>query len=206
MNLYEKIAAVMEDIKYLGKDGKIEYKTTNYKAISEEKVTTIVRKSLLEHGLVVFPVGQEMSRTGNLTSVNVKYKIVNKDNPEEFEILSSSGEGADTQDKGIGKAMTYAYKYMLLRTFAIPTGEDPDKISSDEMTDKINDEAAKIQKGKEKITEIMVKALRGRFEDEGVDEAKILATYKIDKLEDMTMNQHGNLHQHFKKVKEMCGV
>ena len=26
--------------------------------------------------------------------------------------------------------MTYAFKYMWLRTFAIPTGEDPDKISS----------------------------------------------------------------------------
>ncbi|MGL6199854.1 MAG: ERF family protein [Lachnospiraceae bacterium] len=206
MNLYEKIAEVMKDIKYLAKDGNIEYKTTKYKAISEEKVTTAVRQSLLKHGLVIFPVDQEMSRTGNLTSVNVKYKIVNVEDPKESEILSSSGEGADTQDKGIGKAMTYAYKYMLLRTFAIPTGEDPDKISSDEMTDKINDEAAKIQKGKERITGVMVKALRGRFEDENVDEAKILEAYKIGKLEDMTMNMHDNLHQHFKKVKEMCGV
>lgn len=32
--------------------------------------------------------------------------------------------------------MTYAYKYMLLRTFAIPTGEDPDKISSEELDTK----------------------------------------------------------------------
>ena len=34
-------------------------------------------------------------------------------------------------------AMTYSYKYMLLRTFAIPTGEDPDKISSAETDEKI---------------------------------------------------------------------
>ena len=27
--------------------------------------------------------------------------------------------------------MTYAYKYMLLRTFAIPTGDDADRLSSD---------------------------------------------------------------------------
>ena len=31
--------------------------------------------------------------------------------------------------------MTYAFKYMWLRTFAIPTGEDPDKVSSDELDD-----------------------------------------------------------------------
>ena len=44
------------------------------------------------------------------------------------------------QDKGVGKAMTYAYKYMLLRTFAIPTGEDPDKISSAETDKKVEKE------------------------------------------------------------------
>ena len=202
MNLYEKIAKVMESIQYLGKDGSIEYKTTRYKAISEEKVTTTVRKALLEHGLVVFPVEQEMSRSGNLTSVNVKYKIVNTENPKEFEILSSSGEGADTQDKGIGKAMTYAYKYMLLRTFAIPTGEDPDKISSDEISDNIKAEEEK----KKLITPVMVKALRGRFTDEGVDEEKILISCKIKKLEEMTLNQHDYIHNHFSEVKAKCGA
>ena len=60
-------------------------------------------------------------------------KIVNIDKPTEFEILASSGSGVDTQDKGVGKAMTYSYKYMLLKTFAIPTGEDPDKIGSEEL-------------------------------------------------------------------------
>lgn len=32
--------------------------------------------------------------------------------------------------------MTYAFKYMWLRTFALPTGEDPDKISSAELDEK----------------------------------------------------------------------
>jgi hypothetical protein len=58
---------------------------------------------------------------------------VNVDNPSEFEILASSGTGVDPQDKGVGKAMTYSYKYLLLRTFAIPTGEDPDKVHNGEL-------------------------------------------------------------------------
>jgi hypothetical protein len=31
--------------------------------------------------------------------------------------------------------MTYSFKYLLLRTFAIPTGEDPDKIASAQIDD-----------------------------------------------------------------------
>lgn len=33
--------------------------------------------------------------------------------------------------------MTYAFKYMWLRAFALPTGEDPDKISSAELDEKL---------------------------------------------------------------------
>lgn len=132
-NLWQRISAVMNDIQYLAKDDRVKFGTTDYKAISEEKVTSAVRESLVKNGLVIVPFEQEHTKEGTLTTVNVRYKIVNIDNPEEYEILMSSGTGSDTQDKGVGKAMTYAYKYMLLRTFAIPTGEDPDKISSEEL-------------------------------------------------------------------------
>jgi len=132
VGLYKKMQAVMKDVAYLSKDDSVEFKSTKYKAISEEKVTSAVRTAMVEHGLVIFPIEQHIGKDGNLSSVNTKYKIVDVDTGQ-FEIIASSGEGADTQDKGVGKAMTYAYKYLLLRTFAIPTGEDPDKISSAEL-------------------------------------------------------------------------
>jgi hypothetical protein len=135
MNLYQKISAVMKDVDYLQKDDHISFNKTNYKAISEEKVTSTVRQALIKYGLVILPIEQEHSREGNLSIVNTKYKIVDTDTGQ-FEIIVSSGTGADTQDKGVGKAMTYSYKYMLLRTFAIPTGEDPDKVSSAELDSK----------------------------------------------------------------------
>lgn len=136
MNIYEKISKVMEDIQYLTKDGKVEFGSTKYKAISEEKVTTAVRASLITNGIVIIPIQQEHRREGNLSSVDVTYRIQNIENSDDFILAVSSGTGADTQDKGVGKAMTYAYKYLLLRTFAIPTGEDPDKISSAELDNK----------------------------------------------------------------------
>lgn len=139
LNLYQKIQAVMKDVDYLQKDGKIEFKSTKYKAISEEKVTSAVRKSLIDHGLVILPIDQFHTREGSLTTVDTKYKIVDIDTGQ-YEVIVSSGTGADTQDKGVGKAMTYSYKYLLLRTFAIPTGEDPDKISSAELDEKIGNQ------------------------------------------------------------------
>lgn len=144
MNIYQKMLEVMKSIEYLNKDDRVEYKSTKYKAMSEEKVTTTVRKELIKQGLVVFPIEQSVSQNGTITTTNTVYKMVNTENPEEFVILASSGQGADTQDKGVGKAMTYSFKYMLLRTFAIPTGEDPDKISSDQIDD--DEDIAKIKK------------------------------------------------------------
>ena len=133
MNIYQKIQAVMQDIQYLAKDDQVSFGTTKYKAISEEKVTTTVRASMIKYGLVMYPETQEIMRDGQITTVNTTYRMVNTDNADEQIMIASSGQGSDTQDKGSGKAMTYAFKYALLRTFMIPTGEDPDKVSSAEL-------------------------------------------------------------------------
>jgi hypothetical protein len=152
-NLYQRISAVMQDVEYLKKDDSVGSGSYAYRAISEEKVTETVRKSLIENGLVILPIEQEHlqhdhqrehNKIVSISTVNTKYKIVNIDTPTEFEIIASSGTGVDSQDKGVGKAMTYAYKYLCLRTFAIPTGEDPDKVHNADL-EKVQKEKAKPQ-------------------------------------------------------------
>lgn len=143
MNIYEKILAIMQEVQYLAKDDHVEFGKTNYKALSEEKVTAIMRAELIKHKLVVYPFRQESKREGSITHVDTQYRMINVEKPEEFIEISSAGDGADSQDKGAGKAMTYAFKYMWLRTFALPTGEDPDKISSAELDDKAKKAAVK---------------------------------------------------------------
>lgn len=141
-NLYSKILKVMQQVNYLQKDDSVGFGKYQYKAISEEKVTTEVRKALIENGLVIIPVGIEERREDfevirndgkegidRLTTIKTTYLIADTESGETIEVCSA-GAGVDTQDKGIGKALTYAYKYLLLRTFAIPTGEDPDKEAS----------------------------------------------------------------------------
>jgi len=145
--LYKKMAEVMKVIEYLKKDDTVAFGNTRYNAMSEEKVTNAVRKVLVEQGLVIFPTEQDvtclpmekydrenrLNLVGFLTTTNSKYKIVDVDTGQ-YDIIASSGMGVDSQDKGVGKAMTYSYKYAFLRSFAIPTGDDADKISSEEIT------------------------------------------------------------------------
>lgn len=183
MSVYTKISDVMKAVEYMSKDDTVAFKETRYKALSEEKVTSIMRKQIVDAGLVVFPVDMSWSRQGNITHVDVKYRIADVDNPEDYIEVVSCGDGADTQDKGSGKAMTYAFKYMWLRTFAIPTGEDPDKVSSAELDAKIADI------GDMKIASVKVNVLKGDIESGLMNEEKMLQYFKVAKLEDVTEKQ-----------------
>ncbi|MCC5911419.1 MAG: ERF family protein [Clostridiaceae bacterium] len=209
--LYQKIHAIMKDVEYLQKDDCIQYKNTKYKAISEEKVTSTIRKSLVEKGLVILPIEQQHEKKDILTTVNTKYKILDTDTGE-YEIIVSSGTGVDTQDKGVGKAMTYAYKYLLLRTFAIPTGEDPDKVCSAELDDKLvidaedkSNEDKEIKHSKEKkIQQNHIAALCALCSEKGVTEEQLKKVlekdYGITSKKDLTIKQFKEVMERVKKV------
>lgn len=209
-NIYQKINEVMKNIEYLTKDDKVEFGTTKYKAISEEKVTTAVRDQLVKQGIVIIPVEQESTNkelirteksVNMLTSVHVRYRIQNIDDVNDFIEVESNGTGVDTQDKGVGKAMTYAYKYMLLRTFAIPTGEDPDKISSAETDEKIKKE---IEAEQEKVIskqkeESLDKAIENRkISDETV--LKILEKYGYSSTNEIKVKDYMSIVKEFQKI------
>ena len=123
----------MESVESLQKDGKIEFGSTKYKYLSEAKTTAEMRKQLIKYKLVILPVEIDEHKEGAITQGKYTYKLVNAENPEEYIMLQSGGQGHDSADKGSGKASTYAYKYLMWRTFAIPSNDDPDQVSSDEI-------------------------------------------------------------------------
>lgn len=208
MNIYQKIAEVMKEVNYLQKDDHVQFKNTNYKAISEEKVTDQMHQMLVKYGLVVFPIEQDWSRSGDITHVNVKYRIVNVDDPQDYIEVVSCGDGADTQDKGSGKAMTYAYKYMWLRTFAIPTGEDPDKICNEEIESVRAAKAAaqKMEKQPGIISQVKAKALVERCKKLNVNVDALLAQYNVAKAIDLTEEQHYDISMKLTKAEEKRGA
>ena len=149
--VYEKILNVMNEVGYLNKDGFVETgKGKGYKALTDEKVLTAIRPGMVKHRLIMLPVGMDHRRadekvkdyqgnekTNRITDVNMTFRIINVDDPKDYVEVVSSGTGVDTQDKSIGKAMTYAKKYAILNSFLIPSGEDTDQISSDKYTEQL---------------------------------------------------------------------
>ena len=82
MGVYEKILAIMQEVEHIQKDDQVSSKNTNYKALSEEKVTTIMRKKLIDQKMVVFPIKQEFRKDGYISHVDVTYKIVDTETGE----------------------------------------------------------------------------------------------------------------------------
>jgi len=210
MNIFQKISEVMKAIEYLTKDDKVEFGQTKYKAISEEKVTTAVRKELVKQGIVIIPIMQESTVTelirteksvNQRADVHTKYRIQNIDDVNDFIEVESNGSGVDTQDKAVGKAMTYAYKYMLLRTFAIPTGEDPDKISSAETDYKMKTEID----GEKLITKSQAQALNKSIENAGIKDdvvELILGQYGYSSTSEIKIKDYMQIVSDFKARKE----
>ena len=201
----------MQNIEYLTKDDKVEFGNTKYKAISEEKVTTAVRKELVTQGIVILPVMQESTVTelirtdksvNQRADVHTRYRIQNIEDKEDYTEVESNGSGVDTQDKAVGKAMTYAYKYMLLRTFAIPTGEDPDKISSAETDSKIAKEVENEEN--KRINSTQVQALYDLIKNNAVENDHVMAVltelgYK--KLAEIKMKDYMNIVNEFRNFR-----
>ena len=134
MGLYEKMYKVMCESKALEKKMEV---AGQYKAVSEQAMLNEVKPLLKNNKLIIFPVKSEVTQLPNgnksITQVNVTYKIVDVETGEN-ELLTGIGNGADSQDKGAGKAFTYAYKAMLSKTFMLFSGEDTDNDHSDDIT------------------------------------------------------------------------
>ena len=140
----EKISKVMEMVQFLKKDGQVEFGRTKYSYLSEAKITENIRQACIQVGLVIIPTSVEELATSNATMAKVKmvYTIYDKESGESLK-TEMVGYGMDSGDKSVYKALTGAYKYMQRQVFAIPTGDDHDKVSTEEMLDNLQKEQHK---------------------------------------------------------------
>lgn len=146
----EAIIKVRTEIKGLEKNMSVGSGSYGYKGISDYEVKKLIKPLLDKHGLIVYPSSIESKsqvsswedsnnrrKQSVFTEVNTKYTILHTSG-ESIEI-AGYGHGVDTQDKGAGKATTYALKYAMLYTFFIPTGkiDDTDNTHSEDLTQSI---------------------------------------------------------------------
>lgn len=123
-NIYQRVIAIMSEIDYIQKSDK---KVNNqYRFVSHDQVTSAIHPLLVKHGVAVVPSIISTKQDGNRTEVSLQVKFINVDKPDDFFESIHLGYGIDTGDKGPGKAVSYAFKYAILKTFVLETGDDPD--------------------------------------------------------------------------------
>lgn len=123
LNVYQRLAKVMGAVAYVQKERK---QGMQYTIVSHDKVTALVRPALLAAGIVYHPIRCEHTQNGNRAECSMTVRFVNIDEPSDFIDVPSFGYGIDQQDKGPGKAMSYAVKYALLKALGLETGDDPE--------------------------------------------------------------------------------
>lgn len=178
MNIYEKMSRITSEIKNVNKNLEVGVGKNKYKATGEADVLKAVKELEEKYRIYSYPSSRkivdreilenkkEYDNGTTLTNnqifmrLEIIYKFVNIDNPQEYIEIITYGDGIDTQDKAPGKAMTYGDKYALMKAYKIITGDDPDQnespetanISKDETKEEINiiDINAKVTFGKYK--------------------------------------------------------
>ncbi len=122
-NILQRLNAVQGEVDYIQKEKKT---GMNYSIVSHDAVTAKVRPLLVKHGIVYWPTNMKLTQNGNRTEMQCEIIFANIDDRTDYILCATAGYGIDTQDKGIGKAISYAVKYALLKTLGLETGDDPD--------------------------------------------------------------------------------
>lgn len=153
-HIAKAIIAVMESVKGIDKGMTIGSGNSAYKGIADKDVKIIIGKAMKDNGLCMLPTGVKKETTiqtweeedpwskttpkerkrkqSVFTEVETEYLLLHESG--ESIVLKGFGQGVDPQDKGAGKATTYALKYALLYAFMVPTGhiDDADNHHSEE--------------------------------------------------------------------------
>lgn len=146
-NIFKKMLAISNEVSSVAKDLTVGTGKSAYKAAGEASVLAAVKPLELKYGIYSYPYSRRVIDSGELVSktmyngqeqvkrqlylrIETVYRFVNVDNPDEYIDITTYGDGVDTQDKAVGKAMTYSDKYALLKAFKCITGDDPDKDAS----------------------------------------------------------------------------
>lgn len=128
LNIHQKILGIMSELNYIEKGDK----TVNgqYRFVSHDQVSARIHPLLVKNRVTVIPTCEEVTVEGNKTTVKVYVTFVNADDPSDKFTSTWYGQGIDPGDKGIGKAVSYAFKYAMLKTFILETGDDPDNTAN----------------------------------------------------------------------------
>lgn len=209
MSLYEKMYNVMNESEAIEKSMEVGKGANAYKAVSEAAILNMIKPLFKKYKLIIFPIagdikdhctvwdksdydGKVTQTLRAMTELKVTYRIMDIES-KEFQDVVGFGNGADSQDKGAGKAFTYSLKNALSKSFMLFSGEDTDNEHSDD-----------IGKGKQqepqqprqigKLSEGQVKRAFAIAKEKGYGAEEVkrwaIAKYKVTVIEDLTKPQY----------------
>lgn len=200
LNIYEKMSLITDEIGLVIKNLKVQVNQTNsYSAVGERDILDAVKPIEKKYRVYSYPYSRqiidndvlvkESEYNGKTTKTNtlymrleIVYRFVNIDNPEEYIDIQTFGDGLDTGDKAPGKAMTYGDKYALMKAYKISTGDDPDKEASPQ------DGYTKEEK---KASPKQIDMIESIYDD--VEIERIYTHFKIQDLSELTLQQASSL-------------
>lgn len=122
-SLFKKVSNVMEKVKHVPKNGYNSFH--KYQYVQESDLVDHVRKFLVEEGLVLFPSLREYEIVGDTAICLFDMTLCDTETGETITSIQPA-EGQDKGDKKFYKASTGALKYYLMKTFLVPSGDDPE--------------------------------------------------------------------------------
>ncbi len=132
--LAQKIVDVMSEVTSVSKRGVNTFQ--NYKYAKESDYIEAIRPALIKHGVIVLPtlMSERMDpiKDSFITSIQMKFTVINADDPKDTYETIIPAQGSDKTDKGIYKAITGAKKYFVSNTFLIPTNDDAEDDSDEQ--------------------------------------------------------------------------
>jgi hypothetical protein len=133
LNLYQRMLLVSNDCGAIAKDGKADSSVGGYAFVRHDDVAREVRRHLVKRGVLCLSTVEDHAleireRQGKsptlMTTFHVATTFINVDKPDEKETIYAYSYGLDTQDKGPGKAWSYAKKNALINALLLPIGAD----------------------------------------------------------------------------------
>ncbi len=126
-----------------------------YSYVSHDDVTHEAKRVLTTNGILFSPFMQEMTQEGNRTRVVVRGVFTNVDDPADQLEFLGIGYGVDGSDKGPGKALSYAKKYILQQALMLDTAEDNEANQTTEFRP-VN--ATKAEQESEALSDVTIKS------------------------------------------------
>lgn len=199
--LPEAIAEVSAKLQRIEKRGIAPASMGSFPFVRSVDVMDALKPELDERGIILRPlyrtVGEplirERDRGGYTMVLTVELELYALRDGEEMLLARTIGMGADTQDKASGKAQTSALKEAILKSFAIPTGDDPEAFEPHDSQPRRQSS----QQRSERAQSVRYPAIPG---DKASAINRLNALLKeVDALESQTVNRY-SIRSHVKKA------